>query len=253
MKKLVLILFITAFSFTYNDSAKNPSSNLMLASVISCNGIVLYHEQDEFYWQDVKLETKFFDNDEIKTTTESYCELKLSNGNIIKLEPNTLLTLNSKKDGKKNLGTYLSIIIGKIWVKAEKKNEPFFIKTPFASICVKGTLYSIDAPSGLISVFEGTVEVSNEKQTYTVGKGSELNVTDAGELEKPKVICAQTIKEFEQFSNSSSLPQESLQKTLLSLKKQTNYKELSLNGVSNTEQKGLLRSIKDFIKNIGTN
>lgn len=183
-----------------------------LANVISMNGIVLYKKAATTYWEEVSANQDLYSLDVIKTVTDSMCELKLSGGHIVKLQANTNLVLQGRNK-KDSLFQKLKTTVGKIWVRVIKgstSDDQFQVETPYASISVKGTLFSVDALLKQVVTYEGKVDVLSSQGSTLLEKGFQSTVSDTGMIEPAKKITEQSLKELKEFSQQSSLPKDYL-------------------------------------------
>ena len=194
-----------------------------IASPISLNGRVLFKRAEATYWDEVFMGTKFYPLDVIKTTSTSYCELLLKEGHIIRIDPSSNLTLTDLDPNKQPLNKF-KLSFGKVWAKVIKgtsSSESFMIETPHASISVKGTLFSILAPFGNISTFEGVVEVMRNNVQVLVEQGFETDINKASSgLPDAEPLSDQSMEDFKKFKKDSSLPEPELKKIEEDLKKQ---------------------------------
>lgn len=127
----------------------------------------------------LKKGTKVYTGDAI-TTTDGRVQIRFSDGAYVALQPNTLFKVDQyayegKSDGKEK-GSFslvkggLRTITGAIG-KVNKQN--YEVRTPTATIGIRGTGYSADSDERgtTVSVHTGLVSVSNQGGTITLGKG----------------------------------------------------------------------------------
>ncbi|MDD5456440.1 MAG: FecR family protein [Candidatus Margulisbacteria bacterium] len=227
-KKYILILLLLAaltmganvLPSTRNISTDKPSTNIVekvvipfIATPATINGTVLFKRANSAYWDEVKPDTEFFPLDEIKTTTQSSCEIKLIKGHVIRLEENSHFIL-AGQDKEKNIWQHFKITTGKLWAKIVKgtaENEAFTVETPQASIAVKGTLFSVIAPFGNISAFEGILDVFNNNVHMLLEKGFETFVDPSGVFQAIQPLSSQSLESLKAFADSTTLPTQPLQ------------------------------------------
>ena len=226
-KSLLLLLLCAAMTMGANalPSSKNislekPSTNIVekvtipyIAVPATLNGTVLYKRANSAYWDEVKPETEFFPLDEIKTTTQSSCEIKLIKGHVIRLEENSHFIL-AGQDKEKNVWQHFKITTGKLWAKIVKgtaETDAFTVETPQASIAVKGTLFSIIAPFGNISTFEGLLDIFSNNVHTLLEKGFETFVDPSGILQAIQPLSSQSLESLKAFSDVTTLPPQPLQ------------------------------------------
>jgi len=114
-------------------------------------------------------EDKVFEKDTLLTGKESRCEIKLTDGSIVRLSENTKYIIDKYEfsGDKVNFQGYL--VSGESWTnvnKADSKKKDFKVRSPIAVAAVLGTAYKMTADGKLteISVMEGQVEVDLEEE-----------------------------------------------------------------------------------------
>lgn len=125
----------------------------------------------------LKLGDKLYNGDEIETKAESYAAIQFKDeSSIIKLFPNTLLSIHIEKQGEKyNKKSFLKM--GELWAKVEKGTGKFEIETPTTVASVKGTNFMLnileDGTTELFT-FEGEVifqnKITGEAETILAGQ-----------------------------------------------------------------------------------
>jgi hypothetical protein len=113
--------------------------------------------------------------DGIKTGSDSYTSIIFQDdGSRVKLEPNTNLTLEAKRQ-KKRLSKKMTLGAGKMWAKVSKKRgTDFQVTTPTSVASVKGTNFGIEEmnwPETHVWVLEDQVWLTNGVQTFLVNQG----------------------------------------------------------------------------------
>ncbi len=125
---------------------------------------------------------------DIRTYVESSVDLKFENGTILKLGEKTVLNLEQliKNNKLKATRTTIKVPAGKVWANVKKlvnQKSEFQFKTPTAVAAIRGTQLGIEAApeESKIQVFEGRVEVTNNKSSKKVMVGSnETAVVEKG-------------------------------------------------------------------------
>ncbi len=145
---------------------------------------------------------EFINKDELESKENSFAAVKFVDGSsVIKLFPNSILTINAEKDnGKLNKKSYLQF--GELWAKVTKKTGKFEIDTPTTVVSVKGTeLFLVVDENGETELFtfKGEVHIRNKaddneatvmagQRAQTSGEGEILVApTQEGDIEKSKM------------------------------------------------------------------
>jgi len=140
----------------------------------------------------------------IKTENDSYVNLQLSNGVIVRIGANSQLTLNQllRKDNQEEYNLQLSQgeVLSKV-EKDKKKQIKLDIQSPTAIASVRGTEFLVESNpnSTTIAVNKGKVEVSSidgsQKQTIEAGEKivatfneQKKSIMDTYEKQKFKMI-----------------------------------------------------------------
>ncbi len=106
-----------------------------------------------------------FPGDKIETRKESRCEITLKNGDVVRIDENSIYTLEEVVVTEKTVKAESFLNVGKLWSTVRKvfsKDDYFKVKSPSAVIAVRGTIYRIDvAPDSTtqLRVYDGAVEV----------------------------------------------------------------------------------------------
>ncbi|MBN1996510.1 FecR domain-containing protein [candidate division KSB1 bacterium] len=147
-----------------------------LSFMIGTTGQVQILRQDNSEWMDAELYTSIFEKDKIRTGQEARCEIKLTDGGVIRIGEETEYEFIQATDkGKKS-----QVNGGRIWanLSKRKRKSEFEIKTPTAVCAVRGTIYRIDADSTTrCLVYDGAVDVgptSFWEQTSEIQKPKSL-------------------------------------------------------------------------------
>jgi len=116
-----------------------------------------------------------FPGDGIKTGDKSYTSIIFQDdGSRVKLEPNTSLTLEGKRQQKK-VSKKMYLAAGKMWAKvAKKRGTDFQVTTPTSVASVKGTnlgIEELDWPETHVWVLDGQVWLTNGDQTFLLNQG----------------------------------------------------------------------------------
>ena len=113
-----------------------------------------------------RLNMDVFNGDKVETRRESRCEITLRNGSVVRIDENSIYTLEKMEFGKKIVRASSFLSIGRLWSNIKKifsGKDYFKVKSPSAVIAVRGTIYRIDAladSTTRVNVYRGAVAVS---------------------------------------------------------------------------------------------
>ncbi|NIV72829.1 hypothetical protein GWN26_13115 [Candidatus Saccharibacteria bacterium] len=186
MRKIVwLTIFvpIVLLFFSFQQSAKDPvgkiSFYLNRVFIIPSGSSNLRYAQ---FNMDV------FPGDKIETKKESRCELTLRNGDIVRIDENSIFTLEDVEISEQAIKAESFLSIGKIWSNIKKiftDEDKFKVKSPSAVIAVRGTIYRVNANEDTtteVIVYDGEVEVGPQ----VAGTGAVDTTKKVPEAEEPK-------------------------------------------------------------------
>lgn len=158
-KLFVLPFAVLALSF----APSTPPEELgRISFVLGRPGEVRVLHVSEDLWQPAKTKMPIYLGDKINTQAESRCEVKLSDGSVIRIGENSqfdfeksLLTSNKRSfDAALAHGKIWANIVSLVW------GEKFEIKSPTAVCAIRGTIYSIETDSTTrVAVYDGQVDV----------------------------------------------------------------------------------------------
>lgn len=106
-----------------------------------------------------------FPGDKIETKKESRCEITLKNGDVIRIDENSIYTLEDVKITEKTVKAESFLSLGKLWSTVQKvfsKDDYYKVKSPSAVIAVRGTIYRLNVnpdSTTQLRVYDGAVEV----------------------------------------------------------------------------------------------
>lgn len=112
----ILILLACSY-FLYDDSllfsAQSASSNELIGAVADSTNDVRLKNSDNFSWLPATAEGKVYQKDSVFTGDQSKAVIKLKDGSLIEIQPNSLVTLNFK-DGQMNLDLRYGNLVGEL-------------------------------------------------------------------------------------------------------------------------------------------
>lgn len=107
-----------------------------------------------------------FSGDKIETKRESRCEITLHNGDVVRIDENSIYTLEDIKVAKEKIQASSFLSVGSLWATIRKiftEDDYVTVKSPTAVIAVRGTIYRVDVAEDSLTtvrVYDGEVEVS---------------------------------------------------------------------------------------------
>ncbi len=116
-------------------------------------------------WQQIRLNMPVRIGDQIYTREESFVEIRLINGTIMRLDEKTKIVVDSADE----TGVRTSSSIGNIWVNMRKlvnTGKEFELSSPTATAAIRGTVFQMQTDrdsSTDVSVYSGKIEVGPTK------------------------------------------------------------------------------------------
>jgi hypothetical protein len=107
-----------------------------------------------------------FSGDKIETKRESRCEITLHTGDVVRIDENSIYTLEDIKVAEEKIQASSFLSVGKLWATIRKifsEDDYVTVKSPTAVIAVRGTIYRVDVAEDSLTtlrVYDGEVEVS---------------------------------------------------------------------------------------------
>lgn len=162
--KVSRVFFILIIALTIMGSSINIVSPYR-ATIIKIEGTVLKRINPQNIWISANKGDILDDGDSLKTKENSYAELRFSDGSIVKINPETEVSIY--KD-------YFSLAIGYIRLYITKLFPNFEVRTPSAIAGVRGTEFSVEVlndQTTIVTVYEGEVDVTAQGRTLRLRKG----------------------------------------------------------------------------------
>jgi hypothetical protein len=209
--KLILFIFVLASNYLFSQETKKSliDEEIKKRDASGSKALVVFKKGNTFLVRDnkkseIQPNTIIQENDVIKTENDSYVNLQLSNGVIVRIGANSQVTLNQvlRKDNQEEYNLQLSQgeVLSKV-EKDKKKQIKLDIQSPTAIASVRGTEFLVESKSNstTIAVNEGKVEVSSidgsQKQTIEAGEKivatfneQKKSIMDTYEKQKFKMI-----------------------------------------------------------------
>ena len=165
----------------------------MTAIVVKVSGSARIRSRGALIWHDAKINEVLNAGDVIETKDDGKIEIKLENGNVVNLKPNSELKLQKLSKDLKT-GDYENLLEsshGKIKAQVQKLkgNSKFEVKTPTAVAAVRGTILFLNIlPNMTTAYFEngnGTVQNLVSGIIQTVAAGNSSSTDDQGNVSPP--------------------------------------------------------------------
>jgi len=136
------------------------SANMAMAVQI---GKISYVEGDAFLLEKgkekpLKVNQKIDLGDQIRTGTESVCEVTYTKGTVVRIGEKSEVKLSGTE-----VASNINVSQGKVWANVQKlASGQFRVTTPVATAAVRGTVFRVDAAqdsSSTVALYEGKVDV----------------------------------------------------------------------------------------------
>ncbi len=186
----VLVLLLFSY-FLYDDSLLFPKANQsemeLIGSVATSQNDVRRKNLDTFSWLPANREDKIFDNDSIYTGDRSEAQIRLQDGTLIRIAPNSLITLNMK-NGQMMLDLRYGNLVGDITqgsqIKIKSGAEEFNLDGGGKIEFKKSHSGNVD-----LRLLAGKVNYQDKKVRKTLDKEQPIAVSPQGvkALVKPTV------------------------------------------------------------------
>ena len=140
----------------------------------------------ETQWQPAKLNDAYCPGDMIRVQERSRADVALMNQSVLRLNANTMITLEGVKEERTSLVNLLKGA-AHFFSRGPRSLE---VRTPFTVAGVRGTefLISVTVNQTFLSIFEGTVRVANEAGDLTLISGQSA-VAEAGQAPVLRVVA----------------------------------------------------------------
>ena len=173
------------YACLYSSISRAAECEKPVAKIVSVQGTVESQKAGETEWREVKLNDTYCPGDTIRVYGKSRADVTLLEKSVIRLNQNTIITLETPKDD----GTSV--------IEMLKGASHFFssgpssldVKTPFTTAGVRGTefLVTVEEDRTLLTTFEGTVVASNDAGSLTL-TGGQSAVAEAGKAPVYSVV-----------------------------------------------------------------
>ena len=179
----VYINFLTVLLCPYASPAGTCEPEV--AKVVSVQGTVESQRMVGAQWQPVQLNDTYCPGDTIRVQEKSRADVALMNQSVLRLNANTMITLEGVKEKRTSLVNLLKGA-AHFFSRGPRSLE---VRTPFTVAGVRGTEFfiSVEADQASLSVFEGTVLAANEVGSLSLTSGQSA-VAEAGKAPVLRVV-----------------------------------------------------------------
>ena len=156
---LLSLIFLLCVSFT-------PKQADMVGKVTFPLGNVLVLSKGEKRFRKATFNMPVVNGDKIETKKQARCELTFNDGSVVRVDEQSIYTVEQAKFDKKTKEVESKLSIGKLWANVKKLvqgKDSWKLKSPVAVVAVRGTVYRMNAgadSSTQVLVYEGNVAVS---------------------------------------------------------------------------------------------
>jgi len=205
MKLKIVVLFISLFLISIAISAYNFWDNAQpVAKITFPLGNVQVLQKGKKKMQKARFQHKLYAGDKVKTQKEARCEIKYSDGSIIRLDQQSIYTLEKAQITKKEKKVESSLSIGRLWANIKKlasSSDNWFLRGPSAVVAVRGTVYRMDTmedKSSKVLVYEGSVNVG--PPSWAPGAGAQGQKPGAPQqVQGPSVVKGPSVVSLEDW------------------------------------------------------
>lgn len=166
-KKLVVMamagMAFVAAGFIGLQQTPAPTAIGRINFMLGGAGDVAIRHLNDTRWIAARFKMDILKGDQLRTVAESRCEIKLSDGSIIRIGENSVFDFGESNLSKYSRQVDASLKKGKIWANVTKSfaaANKFEVKSPTAVCAIRGTIYRMDADSTTrVGVYEGKVDI----------------------------------------------------------------------------------------------
>lgn len=186
---LLFLLFPAASSTAKNIERTGIQKNAEIVSVTG-EGWMRFPESSD--WLDAIREQALAAGDAIRTGAHGRMGILFTDGIQIKVNRNTLLTIQDKQSAekKKKWPLTLGLRLGEIWSRSKTIPDGLRIETPSATAAIRGTDWDIlvdEQGRSYLTVVRGSVEFSNDFGYITVERGEQA-VAEQGKAPRKTML-----------------------------------------------------------------
>ncbi len=140
-----------------------------VAKMVSVQGVVEVRRAGQTQWVPARLNDLYCGGDQVQVGERSRADLALINQPVVRLDQNTTISLGGIREQRV---TWLDLIRGALYFFSRMPRN-LEVRTAFVNAGVEGTegLIVVESNQTLITIFEGTVLVSNPSGSLTLVGG----------------------------------------------------------------------------------
>ncbi|MFZ5915717.1 MAG: FecR domain-containing protein [Chloroflexota bacterium] len=171
----------------------SPAASDNTATVIELVNRVEAHPRPKQDWQPAQVNLSIYGGGQVRTGADSSVRLELLEGTV-RLSADSLFTVTHSVTRKGMLLTQLFLQAGRLWVHlTTDQPHDFVVETGNAVAAVRDTRFSVQVADGqtLVSVAEGRVELTAQKQSVTVVAGEQASVEQGQPPSPPQPMDAE--------------------------------------------------------------
>ena len=162
-KLLTILSLILLFLLTVSVAPPPPPD---VGKVSFPLGNVLILSKGDRQFRKVSFNMPVLNGDKIETKKQSRCELTFKDGSVVRIDEQSIYTVEKAELDKSNKNVESELSIGKLWANIKKVvsgRDSWKLKSPAAVVAVRGTIYRMNAgadSSSQVLVYDGNVAVS---------------------------------------------------------------------------------------------
>lgn len=133
-------------------------SKTVVASVVAIDGKVMLERPGAGKYA-AFVQMPDYIGDKLTTEAKSVAAVEFVVGGKIGINPNSSVVITGNRSATDASGSVLQVASGAVWAKFDKQKSPLIIRTPSATLGIRGTefLITADNESTTVDVFEGKV------------------------------------------------------------------------------------------------
>jgi len=157
------LIACAAFGFIGLQHSQSTTAIGKITFMLGGEGDVAIRHLNDTRWIAARFKMDIFKGDQLRTVAESRCEIKLTDGSIIRIGENSVFDFAESNLSKYSRQVDASLKKGKIWANVTKTfaaANKFEVKSPTAVCAIRGTIYRMESDSTTrVAVYEGKVDV----------------------------------------------------------------------------------------------
>lgn len=162
-KITLAIIALAACGFIGLQQSQPPAAIGKINFMLGGEDGVTIRRLNDTRWIAARFKMDILKGDQLRTAAESRCEIKLTDGSIVRIGENSLFDFGESNLSKSSRQVDASLKKGKFWANVTKifaMANKFEVKSPTAVCAIRGTIYRMDADSTTrVGVYEGKVDI----------------------------------------------------------------------------------------------